>query len=450
VSRAATTASRRWLPRRMAARVYLIILAGLMLAQGLSFALMFYERYESATEVMLNTVEHEVGTSVAVLDRLPASERPDWLGRLQRDNYRFLLGDGQPGTPLATARSRDVMRRIEKEVGPAYHVTGDTISMHPERYQVHFTLHDGAPLTLEVTPRGVPPMALWLPMVLVLQLLLLLACTWLAVRLTTRPLTQLAQAAESMMPTADGPRMSEEGPLEVAQAATAFNTMQERISRHLKERLHILASISHDLQTPITRMRLRAEALEEGEDRQKILGDLHAMEHLVREGVAYARSAHGGAETPVRVDIGAFLESLVFDYQDIGKPVSLQETVGGTAMVRQQALRRVLGNLIDNAIKYGGSAEVSAWRDEHGVLCMSVSDHGPGIPEEELEQVLQPFYRLEASRNRDTGGAGLGLAIATQLTRAIGGTLTLANRQGGGLVATIVHQSILLPASRQE
>jgi signal transduction histidine kinase len=421
----------------MAARVYLIILAGLMLAQGLSFALMFYERYESATTVMLDTVEHEVGTSVAVLDRLSAPERADWLGRLQRDNYRFLLGHGQPGTPLTTERSQEVVRRIEKEVGPGYHMYADAVSMNPERYQVHFTLHDGTPLTLEVMPRGIAPIAQWLPIVLALQLLLLLACAWLAVRLTTRPLTQLAQAAEAMAPTADGPRMSEEGPMEVAHAAIAFNTMQERISRHLKERLHILASISHDLQTPITRMRLRAETLEEGEGRQKILGDLREMEHLVREGVAYARSVHGGAEAPVRMDVKAFLESLVFDYLDTGKPVSLSGAVDGTAMVRRQALRRVLGNLIDNAIKYGGAAEVVAWRNEDGALCIAIRDHGPGIPEDELEHVLQPFYRLESSRNRDTGGAGLGLAIAAQLIRAIGGNLKLANRQDGGLEAMV-------------
>jgi signal transduction histidine kinase len=213
--------------------------------------------------------------------------------------------------------------------------------------------------------------------------------------------------------------------------------MQDRIARHLKERLHILASISHDLQTPITRMRLRAEALDEGEERTKILRDLHEMEHLVREGVAYARSAHGGAETPVRMDVKSFLESMVFDYQDMGRPVSLLSSAKEVAMVRQQALKRVLGNLVDNAIKYGGSAEVGAWRNEQGVLCIAVSDRGPGIPEEQLEQVLQPFYRLEASRNRDTGGAGLGLAIAAQLTRAVGGSLALANREGGGLVATI-------------
>lgn len=427
----------RWLPRSMASRLYLIILAGLMLAQGLSLALVLYERYESTTAVMLNTVEHDVGTSVAVLDRLPAAERASWLGRLQRDNYRYLLGPGQAGTPLISERSREVTHRIEKEVGPDFNVHADAISTQPERYQVHFTLHDGTPLTLEITPR-LTPIARWLPFVLVVQVLLLLLSAWLAVRLATRPLTRLAEAAEAMTPTVDGPRMSEEGPTEVAQAAVAFNTMQERIGRHLKERLHILASISHDLQTPITRMRLRAESLDEGEERQKILGDLKAMEHLVREGVAYARSAHGGAETPVRVDVAALLESMVFDYQDVGRPVSLSATVSGTAMLRQQALKRVLGNLIDNAIKYGGAAEVSAWRDARGALCIGVCDRGPGIPENELEQVLQPFYRLEASRNRDTGGAGLGLAIAAQLTRSIGGELTLANREGGGLMATIV------------
>ena len=428
---------KHWLPRSMASRVYLIIFVGLMLAQGLSFALMFYERYESATTTMLNTVEHEVSTSVTVLDRLPATERVNWLGLLQRDSYRFLLGRGEAGMPLVTERSREVTRRIEKEVGPDYRVQADTISTHPEIYQVHFTLHDGSSLTLEITPRGIPPIAQWLPIVLALQLLVLLVCTWLAVRLAARPLAQLAQAAESITPTAEGPRMSEEGPVEVAQAAIAFNSMQERIARHLKERLHILASISHDLQTPITRMRLRAESLGEGEEREKILRDLHEMEHLVREGVAYARSAHGGAETPVRMDVKAFLESLVFDYQDIGKAVTLSESVSGAATVRQQALRRVLGNLIDNALKYGGGAEVSARHNEQGVLCMAVCDRGPGIPEDQLDQVLQPFYRLEGSRNRDTGGAGLGLAIAAQLARAIGGSLQLSNRQGGGLAAII-------------
>lgn len=436
----AATPARGWRPwpRRMTSRMFLILFAGLLLAHGLSFALMFYERYQSATSVMLNTLENEVGTSVAILDRLPANERPRWLPRLQRDNYRFVLGPGEAGTPLATQRSRDVTAMIAKEVGADYQVRGDTISMAPERYQVHLTLHDGSILTLVVTPRGVMPLAEWLPFVLVLQVILLLACGWFAVRQAAQPLARLAKAAEAMTPTVEAPRLDETGPAEVAHAAMAFNAMQDRIARHLKERLHILASISHDLQTPITRMRLRAESLDDGVERDRILADLGEMEHLVREGVAYARSAHGGDETPVRIDTAAFLESLVFDYQDVGQPVTLTGSVEGTATVRPRALRRVLGNLIDNAIKYGASAEVGVCRDPQGRLCVTVSDRGPGVPEHELQQVLQPFYRLEASRNRDTGGAGLGLAIATQLMRSTGGDLRLANRDGGGLVATVV------------
>jgi signal transduction histidine kinase len=421
----------------MASRLYLIIFTGLLLAHGLSFGLMFYERYQSATTVMLNTLEHDVGTSVAVLDRLPAVERSHWLSRLQRDNYRFILGAGEPGTPLISDRSRSITRMIAKEVGPDFRVRGETTSVAPERYQVHLTLHDGSPLTLEVTPRGVP-VADWLPFVIIVQVLLLLVCGGIAVRQATRPLERLVRAADAMTPAVDSPRMPEEGPTEVAHAAIAFNAMQVRIGKYLKERLHILASISHDLQTPITRMRLRAESIEVGVERDRILEDLREMEHLVREGVAYARSAHGGDEAPVRIDPAAFIESLVFDYQDVGQAVTLTGCIHGVAVVRPRALRRVLGNLVDNAVKYGGSAEVGVYRDERDGLCITVSDRGPGIPEDELEEVLQPFYRLEASRNRDTGGAGLGLAIATQLMRAIGGNLSLTNREGGGLVATVM------------
>jgi len=425
-------------PRSMASRLYLILFTGLLLAYALSVALVMFERYESATSVMLNTLENDVGTSVAVLDREAPQDREKWLPRLRRDNYRFIVGPGEAGEPLHTQRSRDVTEMIAKEVGAGYHVRGETVSRVPERYQVHFTLHDGSPLTLEVTPRGVMPVADWLPVVLVLQVALLLVVGWIAVRQATRPLKRLALAAEGITPSVDGPRMEQDGPTEVAHAAVAFNAMQDRISRYLKERLHILASISHDLQTPITRMRLRAESLDNGVERDRILADLGEMEHLVREGVAYARSAHGGDETPVRTDPAAFLESLVFDYQDTGQPVTLTGSIHGVAMVRPRALRRVLVNLVDNAIKYGGSAEVGVCRDKGNSLCITVSDRGPGIPEAELDDVMQPFYRLEASRNRDTGGAGLGLAIALQLMRSIGGNLTLANREGGGLVATVV------------
>ena len=426
----------RWMPKSIASRLYLIIFTGLLLAHGMSFGLLFFERYQSAKTVMLNTLEHDVGTSVAILDRLPATERPAWLGRLQRDNYRYILGPGQGGNDPISDRARVVTGLIQREVGPSFAVRANTVAMGPERYQVHLTLHDGAPLAIEVTPR-VMPLADWLPFVFILQMIVLVVITWLAVRLATRPLARLARAAESITPTNEGPRMAEDGPTEVAQAAVAFNAMQDRIALYVKERLQILAAISHDLQTPITRMRLRAEALDDSQERGKLLQDLHEMEHLVREGVAYARSAHGATETPRKIDPAAFVESLVFDYQDTGKAVSLSGSVDGTAIVRPQALRRVLGNLIDNALKYAGTAEVGMARTAAGTLCIEIADRGPGIPEDELGRVLEPFYRLENSRNRDTGGTGLGLAIAAQLMLSIGGRLTLAARPGGGLIARV-------------
>jgi signal transduction histidine kinase len=228
----------------------------------------------------------------------------------------------------------------------------------------------------------------------------------------------------------------EHGPVEVAHAAAAFNAMQQRIAGYLAERVQILAAISHDLQTPITRMRLRLDLMDPSETQERLVQDLRAMEHLVREGVTYARTLHGSAEAPARVDIDALLDSLSYDYRDGGTPIAVEGKVGVPVETRPQALRRILTNLIDNAIKFGGDAEVMVSR-ESGNLAIAVLDRGPGIPEAELERVMQPFYRLETSRNRGTGGTGLGLAIAQQLAQAMGGRLALANRQGGGLQATL-------------
>jgi signal transduction histidine kinase len=177
--------------------------------------------------------------------------------------------------------------------------------------------------------------------------------------------------------------------------------------------------------------------MDESPLRGKLIDDLDQMQHLVREGVTYARSAHGASEPPLKLDLDAFLDSLVFDYQDTGKQVVLAGCIGAPIYTRPHALRRVIGNLLDNAIKYAGAAEIEVLRAANGTIAISVLDRGPGIPVQELEAVMQPFYRLEASRNRDSGGAGLGLAIAHQLTLSLDATLLLENREGGGLRATL-------------
>ncbi|QRO00091.1 HAMP domain-containing histidine kinase [Archangium violaceum] len=434
---APSTGWRRLLPRTLAARLALILFSGLLLAHALSFALLFSERYMVARSMMLTHLDQDVVVSVALLERLSPAERARWAPRLERRTYRYLLGPARPGVPLTSDRAREVTALIDRSLDHRYRLQARTVSTSPERFEVQLTLADGQPLTIEVTP-SVMPIARWLPVVLAAQLALLLLCAWLAVRLATRPLVQLADAVERLDPARAHPPLPREGPVEVVKAATAFNAMQARIGHYLAERLQILAAISHDLQTPITRMKLRLEAMEEGADRDRLIDDLEQLLQLVREGIAYARSTHGATGPAVWLDLHALLDSVVCDYQDAGKPVTLGECARASLSTRPPTLRRIVENLIDNAVKYGGSAEVGVRRLDDGRMAVDVCDRGPGIPEQEMQAVLQPFYRLESSRNRDTGGTGLGLAIAQQLVVTLGGELVLANRDGGGLRATLL------------
>ena len=430
----------RW-PKTLASQLSLIFLVGLLLANGLSFSVQFYERYLSARSTMLNNMENDISTSVAILDRLPAEERQAWLSRLNREHYQYLLTKGDSGVPMDTADPPMSASSIKDTLGQHYALTFADIPGVRPHYQVFLQLADGNPVTIDVRPADIP-VALWLPVVLVLQLALLLGCTWMAVRLAIRPLSRLSRAVESLDPNARIQHLDESGPTEVAHAAVAFNAMQQRIADYLKERMQILAAISHDLQTPITRMKLRAEFMDDSIERDKLLSDLGEMEHLVREGVAYARSVHGSTEANCKLDLDAFVDSIVFDYQDVGKAVNRSGSYGSPIETRPHALRRVLINLLDNALKFSGAAELVVSAEANGNVSIKVLDRGPGISAEELREVLKPFYRVESSRNRDTGGTGLGLAIAQQLAIALGGSLSLSNRQGGGLCA-----ELLLPKS---
>ena len=422
-------------PRTLASRLSLIFLIGLLLAQALSFGAQYYERYQSAKNTMLGNLETDVSTSIAILDRLPAEERPAWLERLARKNYGYLLSEGEPGTPIEAGDVPVAVTSITEAIGERYPLTFTDIPGPKKHFQGHLRLSDGSPVTIDVRPAMVP-LSPWLPVVLLGQLALMLVCTWLAVRIAVRPLTRLANAVETLDPNAHPINLDESGPNEVVSAARAFNTMQARIAAYLKERMQLLAAISHDLQTPITRMKLRAELMDDCTEKDKLWNDLSEMEHLVREGVAYARSIHGSTEESRRTNMDSFLESLVFDYQDMGKQVQLVGKSAAVIDTRPHALRRVLANLTDNALKFAGAAEV--WVEANkGSLAITVMDRGPGIADAELAQVLQPFYRVENSRNRDTGGTGLGLAIAQQLAMALGGSLTLSNREGGGLCAEL-------------
>jgi len=426
----------RLLPRSLATRLLLILAAGLLLAQGLSFALLFHERSSATRAMMLVNMEDDVPLSVALLERLSPAERVHWSPRLERRTYRYLLRPAQPGASLEGVRARQVVGLIDNALEHRYPLRPRAVSTSPERYEVELTLADGQPLTIEVTPAPLP-VARWLPWVLGVQVLLLVGCVWWAVRLATRPLLTLAAAAERLDVSGRGPAISETGPREVEAAARALNALQSRVSAHVSERMQILASISHDLQTPITRLRLRIEALDETPTQERLLADVTQLAQLVREGIDYARSATTSLGAAVRLDLPAFLDSVVGDYEDMGKPVQRRAGDCVAMSTHPQVLRRIVQNLVDNALAYAGSAEIAHTAEADGWVAIDVLDRGPGIPDAALADVLQPFHRLEPSRGRASGGTGLGLAIAEQLTHALGGRLALANRAGGGLCARV-------------
>ncbi|HSX74188.1 MAG TPA: HAMP domain-containing sensor histidine kinase [Sphingobium sp.] len=428
----------RLLPGTLRARIFLILFVGLAVAYGLSFTVLSLERYMSAKAVMLGTLESDVATSIAVLDLMPADARAGLVDRLGRGNYSFVLGEGLPGEPDASARGAEIAARIEEAVGHRFPLRLERIPGEALRLQAHLSLSDGSPLTIDIFPRGVMPVANWLPSVFVVQMVLLMLCAWYVVRQAVRPLERLAAAADALDPNRPGPPLGAEGPSEVAHAVSAFNAMRERIAHYLEERVQILAAISHDLQTPITRMRLRADMADDTPERDKLLSDLAEIERLVQDGIAYARSAHGNGEKPSRIDLSSFIDSIAYDYQDMGKAVTVAGAVSGTVATKPHALRRILTNFIDNALKFAGSAEIGVERRADGGTRITVLDRGPGIPEEKIEAAMQPFFRLEQSRNRETGGAGLGLAIAQQLAAVLGGSVRLSNRPGGGLAAEVL------------
>jgi signal transduction histidine kinase len=262
-----------------------------------------------------------------------------------------------------------------------------------------------------------------------------LVLTLIAARWVTRPLKTLADAAEKLGADINRPPLEESGPLEVVSAARAFNTMQERLATFIRDRTRILAAMSHDLKTPITRLRLRAELLDDEQMRTKFVKDLEEMESMVSATLDFMRGVEN--REPARpIDIMALLESLQADAAEVAGRVAIGGATAKPYTGHPQALKRCLGNLIDNAIKYGKSATVRV-EDAGDALRIFVRDEGPGIPEGELERVFEPFQRLEASRSRDTGGTGLGLGIARNIARAHGGDIALRNVPGGGLEAMV-------------
>jgi signal transduction histidine kinase len=263
----------------------------------------------------------------------------------------------------------------------------------------------------------------------------------LAVRWIARPLQSLADAATAFAHDIDAAPLEASGPIEVQRAAEAFNFMQQRQRQLVVERGRALAAVSHDLRTPLTRMRLRAEMVEEPELQRKLNADIDAMHAMVNGVLAYLRGMED-AEPAQTINMEALLQSIADDERTLGRPVDFAERAPGQAAPtpysgKLSVLRRAIGNLVDNAVAHGRTVTLRLI-DGPGELRILVEDDGPGIPEADLVRVTEPFVRLDKSRNLDTGGVGLGLAIVRDAAAYHGGSLVLDNRREGGLRASIV------------
>ncbi|MDE0799681.1 MAG: ATP-binding protein [Rhodospirillaceae bacterium] len=253
----------------------------------------------------------------------------------------------------------------------------------------------------------------------------------LAVRRATMPVSLFAKAAERLGLGLNAEPLSERGTGEVRRAARAFNTMQSRLQRFVKDRTQMLAAISHDLRTPITRMRLRAEFVDDSAQREKMLSDLDDMEAMISVTLAFARE-DAANEPAAPTDVAALVARIVSDEEEGGHAVSYTGPESLERIIRPLGLKRSLANIVGNAIKYGGCADVLLTKTEDGIEIL-IDDKGPGILEAEKEQVFTPFFRLEGSRSRDTGGTGLGMTIARNAIRSMGGDIELLDRAEGGL-----------------
>lgn len=268
-----------------------------------------------------------------------------------------------------------------------------------------------------------------------LTAVVLLALMIWMVRRITRPLTQLAVAAEKFGRGETTPPLQEDGPEDIRDTIRAFNCMRARLQRFVQDRTRMLAAISHDLRTPITALRVRAEMIDDEETRGKILASLDEMQAMTEATLAFVREEATQEDTRL-IDLEALVESLCDDFSDIGKEVTFQGPGKTPYRCRSLSLKRAIGNLLENAVVYGQRARVSL-TEESASLVLSIDDDGPGIADAEMERVFEPFVRLENSRSRETGGVGLGLAIARSIIRRHGGDITLANRPGGGLRVTV-------------
>ncbi|CDG80875.1 HAMP domain protein [Janthinobacterium agaricidamnosum NBRC 102515 = DSM 9628] len=452
-------------PQSLSGQLAIILVIGMLLAQMLTGTIWYDMRYGKALEMPTRLVAAKLGHSLRILDAADAGERDQLIAALSSTDFHLQLL-AMPSTAMqssdrsVTALAQLLQEVLQHETGKRLnirmldiHLDGDhegedelLTLLHTEYPSGHFRLQvqlpDGAWLQADAREgqagMSMAPLSAlfdYLGRIYLLRIAAIIVIALLAVRLVMRPLNRLARAAERLGANLHSEPLTESGPLEVRKAAQAFNAMQRRLIANIAERTRFLAAVSHDLRSPITRMKLRTEMLRQPEQQEKFRKDLDEMDALISATLNVVQDIEVHEEKQL-IDIDSLLLSLQTDFSEIGAEI----TVHGKAAplpAYGRSLKRCLQNLLDNAVRYGERADVSVQDDERQ-LRITISDHGPGIPEAMLEQVLEPFYRLEQSRNSSTGGFGLGLSIAQTIVLAHHGSLSLHNREQGGLEARII------------
>lgn len=433
------------LPSSLFGRLVLVLLIGLLLAQLLSSIILFKARQQQISKIQQKHLSQRISETLQVLDSLASKDREQFVKLFDTLRLRVILNlsdNSKDCLPMVENFLESIDRSlclIEFDK-PATHSIlfslGLETALHPP-FLVKIQLQDGSWVGFKhIHPikETIPPP--WrLLIILVILLIIVLILSLLAVRWLTRPLAILAEAAEHLGRDIHQPPLSEKGPIEVRRAAHAFNTMQARLSRYLEDRARILIAISHDLKTPITRLRLRVEQLEDNKLRDSFIKDLDDMQSMTIATLDFMRGLENTEQVQI-LDIRALLESLQADYEEMAKPFAINGDTPKPYPARPLSLKRCLVNLIDNAHKYGKQVTVTI-KNQSEQLQIIIADRGAGIPETALETVFEPFYRLETSRSRSTGGTGLGLSIARNIARSHGGEIILRNRINGGLEAIL-------------
>ena len=456
----------RFLPKSLAGQMALLIGIALFLAQLVNFALLLNERQKlSLAQSETPAITRFVSAAVDIanggeVDRRDAVRRPSRrLARFSVDAEPLVL-EGAERRETSEARLRQALaasgvavREVRATLGPArtvaFEIADDGARVPPRQWRrrdiqlLHLSaqLPSGEWLNARlITPRRDPILTARLGVSTLLLYLFVLGATLLIALRLARPLRELTAAAERFEGRGDPVHVQPRGPDDLRHAIQAFNAMSRRVTGLLDEKDRMLGAIGHDLRTPLASLRIRAENIGDEEERERTIVTIAEMTAMLEDILVLARSGRSREEAR-NVDLAAFLDALVEEQAELGQPVRFVPSARQVAPVRPTLLRRAVRNLVENAVKYGGEAEVALGRTPE-MIEIIVSDNGPGLAAGELAQVLEPFYRVEASRSRETGGSGLGLAIARAVAEAHGGTLTLANRPEGGLAATIA-----LPAS---